>query len=220
MCAPRLPPPGGLQRRARALEQPEQPAPGAAGGPQVPAVPRNPHVCRRGWKMRSAPCRGWTLFPSLPSACGCDSVPVRGLAAAGELLPAAHAAVLIAALRSPRSAASQDPGSHLSCTEHIPRTWPRPACSTHTAALLARNSPREMALDGCTDLYPSSTLPQHQQCKERCCWLVTARCSGHPACLHCRGTTASTGGSPATLTCSSSLPAAPAEAPAHGGPSA
>lgn len=38
-----------------------------------------------------------------------------------------------------------------------------------------------MALDGCTDLYPSSTLPQHQQCKERCCWLVTAGCGAAAA---------------------------------------
>lgn len=51
MCAPRLLPPEGLQRRARGPEQPEPPAPGAADRAHVPAVPSDPHVCHRGWKM-------------------------------------------------------------------------------------------------------------------------------------------------------------------------
>lgn len=155
--------------------------------------------------MCSAPCRGW--FSSLPGARGCDWVPVRGVAAA-------HAHEL-----TPEPPEHRQPRSRLPPLLHR-KTSPGPGHGQHVALTQQLswpgNSPREMALDGCTDLYPSSTLPQHQQCKERCCWLVPAP----PACLHCRGTTAPPlPPSPAVQ----SLPAAPAAAltpPAHGAPSA
>lgn len=102
MCAPPLPPPGELQQHPHSPERPLR-----GGWAHIPAVPGDPHW---GWKVCALLLAGDGSPPSQ------GPVAVTGFLSVVWLQPTP-----MSSLRSPRSAASQDPGSHLSCTEKHPQ---------------------------------------------------------------------------------------------------